>query len=101
MSERIAKNLRKDFYSSVLNKDTAFFDEKRTGELVSRLNSDIQVVQDTLSTNVSMFVRGTMFILIVLCILMAISPAMTGMTFAAIIPLLIFSKFYAGWMRTL
>ena len=26
---------------------------------------------------------------------------MTGMTFAAIIPLLIFSKFYAGWMRTL
>ena len=44
LSERIACNLRKDFYESIINKDIAFFDEKRTGELVSRLNSDIQVI---------------------------------------------------------
>ena len=68
---------------------------------VSRLNSDVQVVQDTLGTNVSMFVRGILFILIVLCILMVISPALTGMTFAGIIPLVVFSRFYQGWMRTL
>ena len=101
MSERIAKNLRKDFYDSITNKDIAFFDERRTGDLVSRLNSDIQVVQDTLSTNVSMFVRGMMFIIIVLCILMVLSPPLTGMTFAGIIPLIVFARFYSGWMRTL
>ena len=48
-----------------------------------------------------MFVRGVMFILIVLCILMVISPALTGMTFAGIIPLIVFSRFYQRWMRTL
>lgn len=41
LSERIARNLRKDFYESIVNKDIAFFDERRTGDLVSRLNSDI------------------------------------------------------------
>jgi len=33
MSERIARNLRDDFYESVLDKDISFFDERRTGEL--------------------------------------------------------------------
>ena len=44
LSERIARNLRRDFYASIINKDIAFFDERRTGDLVSRLNSDIQVI---------------------------------------------------------
>ena len=44
LSERIARNLRKDFYESLLSKDIAFFDSKRTGALVSNLNSDIQVI---------------------------------------------------------
>lgn len=44
MSERIARNLRRDFYNSIISKDVAFYDERRTGDLISRLNSDIQVV---------------------------------------------------------
>lgn len=44
LSERIARNLRKDFYSNLMEKDIAFFDSKRTGDLVSRLNSDIMVI---------------------------------------------------------
>lgn len=41
LSERIARNLRKDFFTSVLAKDIEFYDERRTGEIISRLNSDI------------------------------------------------------------
>jgi ABC-type bacteriocin/lantibiotic exporter with double-glycine peptidase domain len=33
MSEKIAKNIRKDFYESTINKDVAFYDERRTGDL--------------------------------------------------------------------
>ncbi len=62
--------------------------------IVSRLNSDIQVVQDTLGTNVSMFVRGLLFIITVLIILMIISPVLTAVTFGGIIPLVLFSTFY-------
>lgn len=44
LSERISRNLRKDFYESLMYKDIAFFDANRTGDLISRLNSDVQVV---------------------------------------------------------
>ena len=48
-----------------------------------------------------MLVRGLLFIIIVLIIMLVISPALTGMTFAGIIPLVLFSGFYQGWMRKL
>ena len=44
MSERIARNLRKNFYESMIRKDISFYDDHKTGYLVSRLNSDIQVI---------------------------------------------------------
>ena len=44
ISERIARNLRRDYYESMLRKDVAFFDDKKTGDLLTRLNSDIQIV---------------------------------------------------------
>lgn len=101
MSERIAKNLRGDFYQNIVNKDIAFFDERRTGDLLSRLNSDVQVIQDSLSTNVSMFVRGVIFILAVLTILMFISPILTATTFGAIVPVCCFGIIYGRMIRTI
>jgi len=67
--------------------------------LVSRINSDTQVIQDCLSTNVSMFVRGTVFILATLAILFLISPLLAGSTFAAIIPILVFAAIYGSKIR--
>ena len=101
LSERIARNLRKDFYDNLINKDIPFFDEKRTGDLVSRLNSDIQVIQDTLGTNMSMFVRGVLQIIVMLVILFIISPTLTGTTLAGVVPLIVFSTFYQRCMRTM
>ena len=66
---------------------------------MSRLNSDIQVVQDTLGTNLSMFVRSFLFIVTVLILMLVISPPLTGMVFLGILPLTIFGNYYAKWMR--
>ena len=68
---------------------------------MSRLNSDIQVIQDTLSTNISMFVRGTLFILVVIILLCFISLPLMGVVFCAIIPLIVFMAFFSRYMRTL
>ena len=65
------------------------------------MNSDIQVVQDTLGTNVSMLVRAMLFIIAVLIIMMLISPALTGIVFGGILTLAIFGKYYGNWMRKL
>ena len=33
LSERIARNLRKDYYTTIVEKDIAFFDDRRTGDI--------------------------------------------------------------------
>lgn len=68
---------------------------------MSRINSDIQVIQDCLSTNVSMFVRGTTFILLTLAILFYFSPVLTGATFCGIIPVLAFGIVYGRKVKQL
>ena len=101
LSERIARNLRKDFYHSLVSKDIEFFDSSRTGDLISRLNSDITCIQDTLGTNFSMFIRGVLQLIIMLVVLIYISPLLTATVMAGVLPLIVFSSFYMGCMRTL
>lgn len=57
-AERIGNSLRQKLYNSLIKKDTSFYDNARTGDLLSRLNSDTQVVQYGLSTSVAMFVKA-------------------------------------------
>ena len=59
------------------------------------------MVQDTLGTNVSMCVRASLFIIVVLIFMMIISPPLTGVVFGGIIPLTLFGNFYGKWMRKL
>ena len=55
--ERIVTRLRTHLYRAVILQDIAFFDERRTGELMNRLSSDTTVLQNTVTVNVSMALR--------------------------------------------
>ncbi|MFM7204812.1 MAG: ABC transporter ATP-binding protein [Myxococcota bacterium] len=57
VGERVVVDLRNALYQSLVSQEVAFFDEKRTGELVSRLASDTSVLQNTVTSNISMALR--------------------------------------------
>jgi len=40
ISERIAMRIRYDLFFFVINKDVAYFDETKTGDILSRISSD-------------------------------------------------------------
>jgi ABC-type multidrug transport system fused ATPase/permease subunit len=44
ISEKIARDLRYDLFYFLINKDVSFFDEMKTGDILSRMTSDTQVV---------------------------------------------------------
>jgi len=94
LSERIARNLRKDYYTTIVEKDIAFFDDRRTGDIISRLNSDVMVVQETLSNNFSMVSRACLGIIASLVIMLFLSLELTGICFCGIVPLAFFTIFY-------
>ena len=55
VSEKLNNNIRNDLYRNVLSKDIEFFDEQRTGKLLSVLDSDVHKVKDSLSHFVNAF----------------------------------------------
>lgn len=44
MSESIARNLKYDLFRHLVTKDIGFFDKNKTGDILSRMSSDIAIV---------------------------------------------------------
>ncbi|KAJ3669794.1 hypothetical protein LUZ60_010118 [Juncus effusus] len=57
-SERVVARLRKDLFTHLVNQEIAFFDVTRTGELLSRLSEDTQVIKNAATTNLSEALRN-------------------------------------------
>lgn len=57
-SERVVARLRKDLFRHLINQEIAFFDVTRTGELLSRLSEDTQIIKNAATTNLSEALRN-------------------------------------------
>lgn len=57
LGQRTVATLRERLYADLVRRPAAFFDENRTGDLVSRLNSDTLMVQDAVSVKLSVVAR--------------------------------------------
>ncbi|KOC64653.1 ATP-binding cassette sub-family B member 8, mitochondrial, partial [Habropoda laboriosa] len=78
VGERIAMNLRQDLFKSIIMQDIAFFDKNRSGEIVSRLTSDIQDFKSTFKICISQGLRSTTQIIGCIVSVMGISPQLTA-----------------------
>ncbi len=56
--------LRKDAYSTIIRMPMQFFNERRVGDLTSRLSSDITTIQETLTNTMAEFIRQTVIIVV-------------------------------------
>ena len=92
IAEKISLHLKYDLFYFMINKDTQFFDETKVGDMLSRISSDTTIIQDGLSTNVSMFTRSMLFIIITIVILMLTSWKLSLVTIGGIIPVIFFIR---------
>src|SRR5690606_39202860 len=75
-----------DLYQNLLRLPMTFFSQKRVGELNSRISSDINQIQDTLTTTIAEFLRQ--FILIIGgVILLATTSGKLTLMMLAVVPL--------------
>ncbi|KAA0704475.1 ATP-binding cassette sub-family B member 8, mitochondrial [Triplophysa tibetana] len=80
VGERVAANMRKTLFSSLLRQDVAFFDANKTGQLVNRLTSDIQEFKSSFKLVISQGLRSTTQTVGCFFSLYIISPKLTGLT---------------------
>jgi len=96
LGERVVADLRKATYAHILKLDPAFFLQTRTGEVLSRLTTDIAIVETLLATSISVAIRNLLILVGALVLLVFVSPHLTGLvllTFPFVIaPLFLFGR---------
>lgn len=101
VGERVAANMRKTLFSSLLRQDVAFFDANKTGQLVNRLTADIQEFKSSFKLVISQGLRSVTQTVGCFVSLYLISPKLTGLT-VVVLPCLVGSGALIGsLLRTL
>ncbi|XP_021096501.1 ATP-binding cassette sub-family B member 8, mitochondrial isoform X4 [Heterocephalus glaber] len=77
IGERMAVDMRRALFSSLLRQDIAFFDAKRTGQLVSRLTTDVQEFKSSFKLVISQGLRSCTQVAGCLVSLSLLSPRLT------------------------
>lgn len=97
VSERSMADIRSSAYKSLITSPMVFFEERRVGELTSRLSSDVTQLQSMLSTSLAEFLRQILTLVGGVFILVWVSSQLTLfmlMTFPLmIVAALVFGKF--------
>jgi ABC transporter fused permease/ATP-binding protein len=99
--ERVVTQLRRDLFSRLLEQEIAFFDERRTGELQSRLASDTTVLQNAVSVNISMALRNAATILGGIGLLLYTSPLLTAIMLCIVPPIALGAVYWGRRLRRL
>ena len=94
-TERIVATLREQTFAHLIRLSPAFFTERRTGELTSRLSSDLALLQSLLSTWISELSRQTLFLIGGIAMMFVTNPRLT-LTTLAVVPVVVIAAFTFG-----
>jgi len=99
VAEKGLAALRQATYAKMLRLPMAFFDQKRVGELTSRIASDINVLQDVFTTTLAEFIRQLIIIVGGIGLLLYTSPRLTLIMLASLPPVVLLSVAFGRFIR--
>lgn len=75
---KIVNYLKNEMFEKLISHKISFFDESRSGDLLSRLNLDTDVLQKGISVNISVVLRYSVQVLVGIALMLLISPLLTS-----------------------
>jgi ATP-binding cassette subfamily B multidrug efflux pump len=82
----VCRKLRQDLYTKFQSFEFSFFDNNNTGELLSRIIEDIDVVWDTLSFGMRLLIEAIILFSISVTIMLSINKTLTLICLAVLLP---------------
>ncbi len=92
LGERVVADLRTELYAHLISLDAGFYDRTRSGELVSRLTSDVELIRNIIGSVMSIALRSTITAVGALVMLFVTSPKLAAWALigipAAVLPVI-------------
>ncbi len=92
VSRKIIADIRRVLYKNLLKKDTSFFKESKTGELIYLLTNDVDKVQNFFSSTLLNYINNSMVVLGVLGVMFYFNVSLTLVSLV-VLPFLIINTF--------
>ena len=95
LGERVVADLRKALYAHIVGLDQAFFLGTRTGEVLSRLTTDITIIENLVGTTMSLSLRNVLLMMGAFGAMLFVSPRLT-LFVLVLVPIVIGPMFILG-----
>ena len=84
LGEKVVADMRKRLYAHLLQLDAAFHDRNRSGELVSRLTADAELLRSVVGSSMSVALRSVVTVVGSIAMLFVTSPHLAGYSLVGI-----------------
>ena len=96
LGERVVADLRTRLYAHLLGLDAGFFDRSRSGELISRLTADAELLRSVVGSSMSVALRSIVTVIGALAMLFVTSPKLAAWALIgiplAVLPIVVGSR---------
>jgi len=100
LSQNILRDLRRDLYNALINKSFSYLSQVRTGQIISRVTSDMNAIDLFYSETVREIFRMTLQLVIAVVILLFINPGLTGITLLTLPFIFLATRLYLPRVRS-
>jgi len=103
-SLNVSKEIRMDLFKKIQSFEFSFFDSTNTGELMSRIGEDVDIVWETISYGLRLLIEGIILFIISVTIMMGMSPSLTIICLVILLPvgvlaILVNKKFHRNYSK--
>lgn len=99
LGQQVYADVRDRLFSAVVQKEVAFYDRNRSGDLASRLNSDAALVQDLVSVKLSVIARYSLQVIFGTVLMAWMSWRMTFAIVASVVCMVVVSGAFVRNLR--
>ncbi len=101
LGQRVVSDVRSAVFSRVLVMDPAFFARTRTGEVLSRINTDTTLIETLVGSTVSMGLRNLLMLVASAIALALTAPSLAGIIGGLIVLIFVPVLLLGRWVRRL
>lgn len=101
LGQRIVTDLRRDVYQRVIGLGPDFFATTRTGEVLSRLNTDTTLVESLIGSSASVAIRNLLMLVASAVMLAVTAPSLAGVIGLMIVFVFLPVAILGRWVRRL